>query len=609
MADVDPTPQLHAALVRSRLEAVRARLADCGGAALLLLSADPHMSEDLPDHWRGRAWITGFDGQAGTLALTADGAALFTDSRYWDRAEADLAGTGIELVRIGPANRGAHLDWLASNSPSGGTVLTDGACLSIAEGEALEARLSEAGLRLRAGGDLLDGIWADRPDRPAGPIEAHAEPWRGAPRGDRLARVRARMAELGATHHLLSALEDIAWLTTLRGRDIRFNTLFLAHTLVTPEAVLLFAGEGRIAPALEAELLADGVEIHAYDAVDDRLAQLPAGATLLLDPARTSLALLRAVPDGCAVVRGTSPSTNLKPRKCPVEVRGFRATAEADGAALCRFQAQFEASLAAGEAWDEWMVHERLTAERARHPLFRGPAFLSIAGFNANGALPHHAPSLTDPAPIRGDGILLIDSGGQYLSGTTDVTRVWAIGTPPPEALLAATCALQGLIAYSSARVPHGIRAPLLDAIARGPLWAEGLDYGHGTGHGIGHHLPVHELPPLLSGPADNPDNVLLPGMVIAVEPGAYRPGHWGVRWENNLLCLDADDASHGRFLRFETLTLCPFDRRCLLRDRLSPADRSWLDAYHAHVRARLNPLLEGDDRAWLLRHTEPLAA
>lgn len=607
MAEADSAPRLQAALVRSRLTAVRARLADQGGAAFLLLSADPHMSEDLPDHWRGRAWLTGFDGQAGTLALTAERAALFTDSRYWDRAEAELAGTGIALVRVGPANRGVHLDWLVANCPGGGTVLTDGACLSVAEGEALEMRLSEAGLRLRAGGDLLDGLWADRPDRPAGPIEAHPEPWRGAPRSERLTRVHARMAELGASHHLLSALDDIAWLTTLRGQDIRFNTLFLAHLLVTPEAVLLFAGQGRMDPALETELMADGIEIHPYEAVADRLTRLPAGATLLLDPARTSLALRGAVPEGCTIVRGTPPSTALKTRKCPVEIRGFRATAEADGAALCRFQALFEASLAAGEAWDEWKVHEQLTAERARHPLFRGPAFLSIAGFNANGALPHHAPSPTEPAPIRGDGILLIDSGGQYLSGTTDVTRVWAVGAPPTEARLAATCALQGLIAYSRARVPHGIRAPMLDALARGPLWAEGLDYGHGTGHGIGHHLPVHELPPLLSGPADDPDNVLLPGMVIAVEPGAYRPGHWGVRWENNLLCLEADETESGRFLRFETLTLCPFDRRCLLTDRLSPAERGWIDTYHAEVRARLHSLLEGEAKAWLLHHTEPL--
>jgi Xaa-Pro aminopeptidase len=609
MADIESPGTTGAALIRHRLAAARARLRQLGGEACLVLSADPHMSEDLPDHWRGRAWLSGFDGQAGTLAFTADRAALFTDSRYWERAEAELAGTGVELVRTGATNRAAHIDWLIANTAAGGRVLTDGACLSVLEGEALDQKLAQAGLSLIPGPDLLDGVWTDRPARPAGPIHAHPEPWRAAPRNERLARVRARMKELGATHHLISALEDIAWLTTLRGHDIRFNPLFVAHLLLTPEATLLFAGAGRMAAGLEAELAADGVEVHPYEALAEQIAALPDGASLLLDPARTALSFFRAVPAGCITLQKTAPSTLLKIRKSPAEIDGFRATAEADGAALCRFQARFAQSVEAGEPWDEWKVHERLTEERARHELFRGPAFLTIAGFNANGALPHHAPSRHNPAPIRGDGMLLIDSGGQYLSGTTDVTRVWAVGEPPAEARRAATLALRGLIAYSAARFPHGIRAPMLDALARGPLWAEGLDYGHGTGHGIGHHLPVHELPPLLSGPADSPDNALLPGMVIAVEPGAYRSGHWGVRWENNLLCIEAGEMDHGGFLEFETLTLCPIDRRCLLTDLLSAAERGWVDAYHARVRARLSPLLDDGSRAWLHHQTEPLAA
>lgn len=562
----------------------------------------------MPDRWTGRAWLSGFEGSAGSFALTADAAALFVDNRYWVEANAQFAGTEVQVVGITQTRPDPYVEWLIEHVPDGGRVMTDGSVLPLTTGNRLEHELGQAGRRLCIDVDLLDAIWPDRPLMPGAPVRAHPAPFAARSRHDKLAAVRAEMADKGATHHLVATLDDIAWITNLRGADIAYNPVFLAYLLVEPERARLFIAPGKLSAALAADLAADGVECAPYDGVAAALAALDADARLLIDPSRITVGLRRQVADRTPVVEALNPSVLLKSRKTAEELANFRETMAQDGAAICRFMAEFEASFAAGEPWDEWRVHLRLTAARARSPLFVDLSFHTIAGFNANGALPHYSVRPERAAPISGDGLLLIDSGGQYLGGTTDITRVWAVGQPSEPMRHDATRALQALIAYSSMRFPLGIPGPLLDAIGRAPLWAQGLDYAHGTGHGVGYFLNVHEPPHLLSGRRIEPEMALLPGMVSAIEPGVYRPGEWGVRYENIAVPVEVEHNAWGTFLAWETLTLCPIDRRCLAVGLLTGREIEWLDGYHAQVRAALLDRLEGEARAWLLEHTAPLS-
>lgn len=592
-----------------RLAAARAELARVGGDALLLLTGDPHLSEYVPERWTGRAWLSGFRGSAGSFAVTAKATALFVDSRYWIEANAQFAGSGVEVVRISQDRPEPYIAWLIEHVPSGGTVVTDGDVLPLAAGLRLEHALERAGRKLRLDIDLLDAIWSGRPSLPEAPVWAHPEPYAARPRAAKLAAVRAEMAARGATHHLIGTLDDVAWITNLRGADIAHNPVFLSYLLIGPDRATLFVGAGKLWPELVSALAADGIVVAPYEHVHDALADLPADARLLIDPARTTLGLRRRIPSRVEVTEAVNPAILIKSRKTAEELAHFRDAMAEDGAAICRFMAEFEASRAAGEPWSEWRVHERLTAARAQSPIFVDLSFHTNAGFNANGALPHYSVRPQNAAQIAGDGLLLIDSGGQYLGGTTDITRVWAIGSPSDAMRRDATRALRALIAYSSAQFPLGTPGPLLDAIARAPLWADGLDYAHGTGHGVGYFLNVHEPPHLLSGRRVEPEMALLPGMVTAIEPGIYRPGEWGVRYENIAVPFEAERNDWGCFLRWETLTMCPFDRRCLLPELMTDAEIAWIDAYHARVREALFDRLDGDARAWLVTHTAPIAA
>jgi Xaa-Pro aminopeptidase len=590
-----------------RVERVRRELARENVDALIVYNNDPHLSEYLPDRWQARQWLSGFKGSAGIVAITAERAAIFVDSRYLILAEQAFAGTPVEVHLIGPANPAPHLDWLEQCVRGNGTVLADGHALEVREYRALSARLGVTGVQLRTDIDLFDTVWEDRPPEPAGPVWFHEAAEVIQPATEKLARLREEMHQHGATHHFISALDEIAWITNLRGSDIEHNPLFAAHLMVTVDDAILFTPEREFdAPALEALRAAD-IRAEPYAAATDVIRQLPANAAILLDPKRITWGFHAAIPDHCRIIEAINPAALLKRVKRPAEVASFRETMIEDGVALVRFQAEFEESMARGERWTEWTVHERLTHMRAQSPLFRGLSFPTCAGFNPNGAIPHYSVAPESALDITGDGLLLIDSGGQYLGGTTDVCRVWAIGKPTDAMRRDATVAMRGLIAISTAKFPAGIPGPMIDAIARAPLWAEGLDYFHGTGHGVGCFLGVHELPTLLSGRMVEPGMEYVPGVVSAIEPGVYRPGQYGVRHENIAVVVDAGETKFGRFAGFETLTLCPFDRRCLIPDRLDQREAAWLDAYHRMVRERLAPRLEGRALAWLLRHTGPL--
>ncbi|MEO8526666.1 MAG: aminopeptidase family protein P, partial [Caldimonas sp.] len=532
--------------------------------------------------------------------------------RYWVQAERELAGSGIELVKTPSPAATYHIEWLCRNVARGATVAVDGDVLGLAAARQLRGELERCGIRLRSDLDVLVGAWPERPATPVAPVYEHTAPEAAESRRDRLARVRAAMRESGASHHFVSTVDDIAWLLNLRGADVSFNPVFLAHLLVGPDAATLFIAEAKVDAAVRAALAGDGVRVAPYDEAGVALAALPPGAVLLIDPKRVTLGTRERA--SASVVEAINPSTLAKSRKNDAESAHVRRAMIQDGAAMCEFYAWFEAALAdpsRREPITELTIDTQLTAARAKRPGYVGPSFATIAAFNANGAMPHYKATRESHATIEGDGLLLIDSGAQYRGGTTDITRMWPIGALSAAQKRDVTLVLRGTIALSRTRFPRGTLSPMLDAIARVPLWEHGLDYGHGTGHGVGYFLNVHEGPQSFSRVIPDATMAMQPGMITSIEPGLYRPGQWGVRVENLVLTVPAGAgvaSEFGEFLEFETLTLCPIDARCLEPSLLRADEIAWLDAYHRTVRERLAPLLSGAALAWLELRTAPLS-
>lgn len=599
--------------IPARLAALRQALVRHDLAAVLVPSSDPHLSEYLPERWQGRVHFSGFTGSMGTLVVTRDRAAVFADSRYWTQAEAELAGTTVELVKI-PTGAATHpIDWLTATLSPGQTLAVDAAVLGLAAAQMLAGALQRHGIGLRTDLDLMAEAWPERPGLPAAPVREHLAPHAAVPRAERLAAVRAGLARHRASHHLVSTVDDIAWITSLRGADVDYNPVFLAHLLIGPQRATLFVAAGKVDAALAARLAADGIDLADYAETAPALAALPADAVLLVDPKRITLGLREAVPAVVQVVEAINPSTLAKSRKTPAEAAFIREAMEKDGAAMCRFYAWLEAALGR-EAISELTIDERLTAERAREDGFVSLSFPTIAGFNANGAMPHYRATpesfaeISTPDGLVAEGLLLIDSGAQYLGGTTDITRVWPIGTPSDAQKADFTRVLKGTMALSRARFPAGTLSPHLDTLARAPLWEAGLDFGHGTGHGVGYFLNVHEGPQSISRAMPDASMAMQPGMITSIEPGLYRDGRWGIRIENLVLNISVGTPDEfGEYLAFETLTLCPIDSRCLELSLLRADERQWLNDYHAEVRRRLAPRLDGAALDWLLRRTEPV--
>jgi Xaa-Pro aminopeptidase len=590
-----------------RITSAQSTLKELGLAACLVPSSDPHLSEYLPARWQGREWLSGFTGSMGTLVVTRDRAALFADSRYWTQAEAELAHTGIELVKIDSGASTHHVQWLVQNTGNGQVVGVDGAVLGLAAAQQLRDALAKVGATVRTDVDLFAHIWPDRASLPLAPIYEHDAAFASAPRSSKLAQVRAAMAGHGASHHFISTVDDIAWLFNLRGSDVSYNPVFLAHALVNATSASLFVANGKVPAALVARLKEDGVTVQDYPLAGPALAALPTDAVLLIDPRRVTLGLRESAPATVKVVEAINPSVLLKSRKGAAEAAHVRAAMEQDGAAMCEFYAWFEATQGQ-ERITELTIDERLTAERAKRPGFVGLSFNTIAGFNANGAMPHYRATPESHAVIEGNGLLLIDSGGQYPGGTTDITRVWPIGTPGAAQKRDYTLVLKGTISLSRARFPLGTLSPMLDALARAPLWEHGMDYGHGTGHGVGYFLAVHEGPQSISKAIPDANMAMQPGMITSIEPGLYRAGQWGVRIENLVLNVPAaTDEAFGDFLEFETLTLCPIDTRCIDASLMRADEIAWLNAYHATVRTRLSPLVGPAALAWLIERTNAI--
>ncbi|MBA6131161.1 MULTISPECIES: aminopeptidase P family protein [Pseudomonas] len=598
------TPFEHS--VPQRLMRLRQAMAARHVDALLVPSSDPHLSEYLPGYWQGRQWLSGFHGSVGTLVVTSAFAGLWVDSRYWEQAEHELAGSGIELMKLSPGKPGA-LEWLGEHAEPNGTVAVDGAVMALASARQLAERLKARGARLVTDQDLLGEVWDGRPGLPGNPVYQHLQPHATTSRAQKLAQLRQAMQAKGADWHFIATLDDIAWLFNLRGSDVSYNPVFLAFALISQQQAMLFVGQGKVDAHLRQVLASDGVEVRDYSEAGQALAAVAAGSRLLVDPARVTCSLLANLPVGVELVEGLNPTTLSKACKGDADLPYIRQVMEEDGAALCEFFAWLEANLGR-EVVTELTVDEQLSAARARRANFVSLSFSTIAAFNANGAMPHYRATEQSHARIEGNGLLLIDSGGQYLGGTTDITRMVPVGVPSHAQKEDCTRVLKGMIALSRATFPRGILSPLLDAIARAPIWADQVDYGHGTGHGVGYFLNVHEGPQVIAyQAAPAPHTAMQAGMISSIEPGTYRPGQWGVRIENLVVNREAGTSAFGDFLNFETLTLCPIDTRCLLPERLTQCELEWLNGYHAHVRERLAPLLKGEALGWLEARTAPL--
>ena len=600
--------------IQQRITSLRDAIAAQDLTAIIVPSADPHLSEYLPEYWQARLWLSGFTGSVGTLVVTADFAGLWTDSRYWVHAAHQLEGTGITLEKLAPGQPN-HIDWLAAHLAEGDSVAVDGNVLSIAEQDRLLDAFDANEITLITERDVLTDIWSDRPALPSAQLYQHDAQFVAQSATSKLAAVRAGMADAGASHHLLSSLDDIAWLTNLRGADVDYNPVFLAHMLIDADKATLFIDNNKVSSDIEKALKDSGITLADYDAVQEALGTLTPEDLLLLDPSKVAVGTLSQMGDGIGFIEQMAPSTLLKSVKSDADIDHVREAMRQDGAALCEFFAAFEQRLADGERLSELDVDSMLIEVRSQQPHYVSPSFPTIAGFNENGALPHYRAtpekfSYLDITEGEG-GLLLIDSGAQYQNGTTDITRVVGIGQVSSEHKRDFTTVLKAHIALAKAHFPDGIASPLIDAICRAPLWQAQMDYGHGTGHGVGYFLNVHEGPQVIAYSASTPkERAMKEGMISSNEPGLYREGKWGIRIENlmvNMPVGNPTETEFGQFLNFETITYCPIDTRLIESSLLTQVEIDWLNNYHSQVYAELKDRVKGAALDWLTERTKAI--
>lgn len=584
--------------IQDRIALLRRCMAHRGLTACVVVTDDFHGSEYVGDHFKAREYLSGFTGSAGTLAVLPDRAALWTDGRYFLQAERQLEGSGIELMRAGQPDVPTLSAFLAQHLPEGGVLGFDGRTVSTRLYRTLEEALSAKHIRLDGAHDLAEEVWPDRPAlsaQPLWPLESDVS------RREKLSLLREKMAEKNAGHLLLTDLTDIAWTLNLRGGDVACTPVFLAFLLLSEADAVLFVQPQAVSPAIADALAADGVTLRPYGDIYSHLSALPSEDCVLLDSATANSQITRALAHA-RTVDAPSPAAALKAVKSPGEQDGFRRAHLLDGVALTRFLYRLKtAPTGLTEVSAAALLHEL----RAESEEFLEDSFDTIAAYGPHGAVVHYEPTAETDVPLEARGLLLCDSGGHYRGGTTDVTRTVALGPVSDAERRMCTLVLQGHIRLAMARFPKGVTGENLDVLARMPLWQQGLDYNHGTGHGVGCVLSVHESPPSFRWRIveNTPHPALETGMVISDEPGYYEAGQYGIRHESLLLVQpDGDD-----FLRFEVLTLAPFDRDALDVSLLSDEERRWLNDYHRRVREALSPHLSAEERRWLNDVTQPL--
>lgn len=595
--------------VPEKLEKLREIMRNQQIDALVVMSADPHMSEYLPDYWKARQWLSGFSGSVGTLVVTQIFAGLWADGRYWVQAEQQLAGTGFELQKLTSDESSTHLAWIEQNLAAGSVIAVNGQTVSIQQFKALEHTARLKSYKLETQQDLIDAIWADRPELPSQKIYLMTDGLNALSRKDKIQAIREALNSKNIKGHFISSLDDIAWILNARGKDVEYNPVFLSHLYVSATKTVLFIDADKVDVSIQQAFAADGIEIRNYEDTAQFLANI-SDASVLLDPAKVSIFHEQAIAKDIRVVYDINPSTLFKSRKHASEIAHIRNAMLKDGVALCHFFHWLDKALHHGERISELTIDEKITTFRAQQDNFIGPSFSTIAGFNANGALPHYRATEEHYSFIEGDGLLLIDSGGQYVDGTTDITRVVPVGTPTGQQKRDYTLVLKCHIALAKTIYPEGLAAPLLDSICRNTLWQHCLDYRHGTGHGVGFALNVHEGPQVLSYYAPvHAYSKLREGMILSNEPGLYHEGKYGIRIENLVANrLHAGfEKTYGDFLEFETLTLCPIHLDCIVVDMLTKEEKDWLNHYHQTVQEKLAEHLSGEVLDWLIYNTRAI--
>lgn len=592
------------AIITGRIEALRQKMTADGIAATIIPQTDPHQSEYIAEHWEVRRYLSGFTGSAGTLVVTENQALLWTDSRYFLQAAAQLDDTGIILMKDGLADTPSIESWLSANLSYGATVGIDGMVFSLTATETLRDTLKLHGIYLNTSFTPVGAIWPSRPALPSDPVFIHEEKYAGESAASKIGRVLAKAAAAGANAVFISALDEIAWVLNIRSSDVPSNPVATAFLLLSADRKTLFISEDKLDDATRAHLDAAGIDVLPYTDVTRFLALLPSGMKVLFEPARTAGALADII--GRHGMRGESAVALFKAVKNEIQIQGTRAAMERDGVALIRTFMAIENALVTGEPLTETDVDTLATKFRSEQPLYFDNSFATIAGYGPHGAIVHYSATPASASTFRPEGLLLVDSGAQYLDGTTDITRTVALGTPTELERHDFTLVMKGHIALARTIFPAGTRGDQLDAIARQFLWKEGLSYLHGTGHGVGHFLNVHEGPQSIR--LNHVPVALVPGMITSDEPGLYREGVHGIRCENLVLTVPAMTTEFGEFYRFEPLTLFPFDLKLFDLQIMTDDEIDWVNNYHTEVRTRLWPLLATDDeRDWLAAHTEPL--
>ena len=591
--------------IAARLAALREEMRREHLSAFIFPSSDPHNSEYVPSRWEGRKWISGFDGSAGTAVVTLHSAALWTDSRYFLAAEEQLAGTEFQLMRERVEGTPSIAEWIATEIEGAESteIGVDGMCMTYAECSDLKTDLKHnGGITVRTNLDILDRIWTDRPSVPLNPVSIQPIEYAGESCHDKLGRIRSSLLRRGACGMLMTQLDDIAWTLNLRGTDVHCTPVFVAWLIVAEEVAVLYIKDEKLSPEVKEYLNAEGVAIDDYDNIIDALNSYD-GYTLLIDPATTNYTLSQ-LRGNFNLVSAPSPVPEMKAIKNEVECNGFRNAMQRDGVAMVKFLKWLEEAVPKG-CETELSVSAKLRQLRAEQPLFKEESFDTIAGYEEHGAIVHYEPTPDTDVPLRPEGFLLLDSGAQYLDGTTDITRTIQLGKVTDLHRRVYTLVLKGHLSLQNLCFPRGAAGTQLDAVARVAMWREGMNFMHGTGHGVGSYLSVHEGPHQIR--QEYRPAPMLEGMTVTDEPGLYLAGKFGVRIENTLLTVPYMTTEFGKFLRFEPLTLCPIDTRPIVVDMLSTEELGLLNAYHKMVYERLSPMLDEEHKAWLADKTRSL--
>ena len=586
---------------KEKIAALRSAMHNNNIDAFIVYSADPHMSEYLPQEWQERSWLSGFTGSAGFVVITKDKAGLWTDGRYFTQAPIELEGSGIDLFKDGIEGTPNYIDWIISEIPAGGKVAVNALATSHSNWEALDAKFSAKNISL-TDLPLLKEIWTDRGTAAKNPIYVHPVERAGQSVQNKIAAIRQKMEDQHADVHIISSLDDVAWTLNLRGSDVQSNPVFLGYIVLSKNDAILFTDLEKLDTEARRQMDDAGVKMMPYDEFFNHLKQIKQ-QNILVSP-NSNQSVFDTLKDANTFIKAAVPGNLMKAQKNEAELEGFRTVMVRDGVAMVKFL-YWLTHQAGKEPMNEYSIGEKLRGFRAEGANFVGESFSSIIGYKGNGAIIHYSAKAEGSKDVTNDSSILVDSGGQYLEGTTDITRTFALGAVTDEFKKDSTLVLQGMIRLSMVKFPKGTRGVQLDAFARLPLWMAGKDYNHGTGHGVGSFMNVHEGPQSIR--KDLNPQELLPGMVLSNEPGYYVVNQYGIRHENLIAVREAEKTEWNTFYEFETLTLCPFFKDTIVKDILSADEIQWLNSYHKTCEEKLAPHLEGDVKNWFLELVSPL--